>query len=204
MDEYGRFAFLYDPIVSPALRPIHRETLKVLATHGCKTVADLCCGTGVLAGMAVGAGMNATGFDLSPAMLDEAIKKQPANFIRADATALPALENTFDGVSISFALHEKAQLLSLAILAEAQRIVRPGGIIVVADYRLPEPGTGWWTGRMIATVERMAGREHHAHFRRYMAMGGTDGFLRSAGLQGKCSRTFLNGWAGVYAILPYG
>lgn len=204
MDEYSRFAFLYDPLISPGLRPLHREILNVLGRSGCSTVIDLCCGTGVLAGMAVSAGMKATGVDLSPAMLARAVRKQPATFIEGDATTLTMEDDSFDGAAISFALHEKPLELARGIVAEARRVVRPGGVIVIADYRLPEPGTGWLTGRMIAMIERMAGKEHHAHFSEYMELGGTDGFLPTAGLAGECTRVFLGGWAGVYRILVDG
>ena len=200
MDEYGRFTLLYDPLISPALQPLHQKMTTLLSQLGCASMADLCCGTGVLAGMAARTGMDATGVDLSPAMLRVAAGKQPARFIRADATALPLRDDSFDCATISFSLHEKPQATALAILSEARRIVRPGGIIVVADYRAPGPDGGRWTGRTISLIERMAGREHHACFRKYMDRGGTDTFLRTAQIAGRCEQTFLNGWAGVYTI----
>ena len=199
MDEYQRFAVLYDPLLAPALRPVYREATGLLKQYGCVSMADLCCGTGMLAGMAARTGMAALGVDLSPAMLHVAARKQPARFIRADAAALPLNDDSLDGAALSFSLHEKPWDTARAILFEARRIVRPGGVIVVADYRM-EPGNGWWSGRMIATVERMAGRAHHGHFRRYMDRGGTEGFLSAAGLTGRCEQTFFSGWAGVYAI----
>jgi len=199
MDEYQRFARLYDPLIAPALRPVYREVTGQLKQHGCASVADLCCGTGMLTGMAARTGMAALGIDLSPAMLDVAAGKQPGRFIRANAAALPLGDDVLDGAAISFSLHEKPWDTARAILSEARRIVRPGGVVVVADYRA-EPGNGWWSGRMIAAVERMAGRAHHGHFREYMDRGGTDGFLRTAGLAGRCGRTFFSGWAGVYAL----
>lgn len=201
MDEYGRFAFLYDPLISPLLRPIHRDMLDLLANNNCKTIVDLCCGTGILAGMATRRGMTATGIDLSPAMLARARNRRHTHFVEADATTLPLPDNTFDGAAVSFALHEKPQTIALEILSEANRIVRPGGNIVIGDYRLPEPGTARGLGYMIALVERMAGKEHHTHFRRYMNIGGTDGFLRLAGLSGECTSTHMSGWAGVYAVM---
>ncbi|MBG0790203.1 MAG: class I SAM-dependent methyltransferase [Desulfovibrionaceae bacterium] len=198
MDEYQWFVRLYDPLLSPALRPLYREMTGLLARRGCTTVADLCCGTGMLAGLAARTGMDATGVDLSPAMLGVAARKQPARFIRADAAALPLRDHVFDGATISFALHEKPLDTALAILSEARRIVRPGGLVVVADYRAD--GQGWWAGSAIRLIERMAGRDHHAYFRRYMDKGGTDGILGSAGLPGRCERIFLGGWAGVYSL----
>lgn len=200
MDEYGRFALVYDLFVTPVLRSIHREVLSRLVCGGCASVADLCCGTGALTGMVERNGMTATGVDISPAMLGVAVRKHPARFIRADSAALPFRDGSYDGAAISFSLHEKTGDTARDVLFEARRIVRPGGLIVVADYRVPGLGWGRWTGRMIEAVERVAGKEHYTLFRRYMDKGGTDGFLRTAGLPGRCERIFLNGWAGVYAV----
>ncbi len=202
MDEYGRFSFLYDPLITPALRPIHQGMLGILRRTGCNSVLDLCCGTGALAVMCGRSGMAATGVDLSAAMLNVARKKQGARFIRADATALPLPDGAFNGVTLAFALHEKPQETALAILTESARVTRPGGVVIVADYRQPEPGCGRWTGRAIRSIERMAGKEHHAHFGRYMDIGGTDGFLTLATMHGACEQVFLNGWAGLYVIHP--
>ena len=198
MDEYRWFARLYDPLISPALRPIHRRMVDLLTGQGCETMADLCCGTGRLAGMAARTGLKAAGVDFSPAMLDVAVRHQPARFIRADAATLPLRNNSFEGATISFALHEKSLVTAQAILSEALRIVRPGGLLVIADYRTP--GNGWLTGSIIALVERMAGRDHHAHFERYMDAGGTDAILDSIGLPNRCDQTYFQGWAGVYTV----
>jgi ubiquinone/menaquinone biosynthesis C-methylase UbiE len=199
MDEYQRFALLYDPLIGAALRPIYRELAGRLKRHGCTSMADLCCGTGMLAGLADRDGMTALGIDLSPAMLGVAVRKHSARFILADAAALPLDDDSLDGAALSFSLHEKPWDTARAILSEARRIVRPGGVVMVADYRA-RPGNGWWTGHMIATVERLAGTAHHGHFREYMDRGGMDGFLRAAGLAGRCEQTFFSGWAGVYSI----
>lgn len=198
MDEYGRIARLYDPFISPALRPLHREILSLLAARGCASVVDLCCGTGQLAAMAARSGMVAAGVDLSRSMIVRAAAKSSAHFILGDATVLPFPDDSRDGAAICFALHEKPPLTGRAILSEARRIVRPGGLLVVADYRLASGG--WLSGRMIAAIERLAGRKHHAHFRRYLDGGGTEGFLHAAKLPGRCEKTFFNGWAGVYSV----
>ena len=198
MDEYGRIASLYDPLVGRPLRPIHRVMAKRLAETS-RTVLDLCCGTGLLAGQALGRGLAVTGVDLSPHMLAVARAKRPgAQYILADASALPLPDNGFGGAAISFALHEKPLSTARAILAEARRVVRPDGFILVADYLPPGPGQSWLTGRVIRLVERLAGRDHHARFLEYMENGGALPLLARAGLSAHLERTFMDGWVGLY------
>ncbi|MBU4192662.1 MAG: class I SAM-dependent methyltransferase, partial [Proteobacteria bacterium] len=73
MDEYARIAPLYDTVVGPFLRPVHAALVEALrAVAGDGPVVDLCCGTGVVAGMVARTGREAIGVDLSPAMLDRA------------------------------------------------------------------------------------------------------------------------------------
>jgi len=199
MDEYGRVASLYDPLVGRPLRPIHQALAeRLVRTSG--NVLDLCCGTGLLAKHALEGGLSVTGVDLSPHMLDVARVKRPgARYILADASALPLPDDDFDAAAVSFALHEKPLRTARAILAEARRVVRPGGPILVADYLPPGPGRPWLTGRAIRLVEWLAGRNHHAHFLEYMANGGAAPLLEQAGLSARLTRTFMGGWVGLYA-----
>lgn len=200
MDEYARHARYYDRLVGPFLKPIHQAIVAELTDARCGTVIDLCCGTGLLAGMAVSEGLTVTGVDLSPAMLEVARHKHPnVNFMGNDATALPFADDHFDAASISFALHEKPADIALGILAEARRVVRPGGLIVMADYRVTAraPLRGW----LIDLVERLAGREHHQCYRRFMEHGGSDGFLEESDMKAILTATFMGGRVGLYSIL---
>ncbi|WP_207264114.1 methyltransferase domain-containing protein [Desulfovibrio sp. Huiquan2017] len=199
MDEYGRIATLYDPLVGAPLRPIHQAMAERLAKAG-GNILDLCCGTGLLARQALALGLSVTGVDLSPHMLAVAGRKRPgATYILADAAALPLPDHGFNAVSISFALHEKPLLTARAILTEARRMIQPGGLVLVADYISAGPNQSWLTGRAIRMVERLAGREHHARFLDYMADGGALPLLGRAGLTARLERTFMDGWVGLYA-----
>jgi hypothetical protein len=87
-----------------------------------------------------------------------------------------------------------------AILTEARRVVRKDGHIIVADYQWPAPGQGFFTGRVISLIERLAGQKHHACFRQYMEEGGAVPLLSRAGLTGKCVRRFMHGGVGLYVV----
>jgi len=199
MDEYARFATLYDPLIGPFLRPIHRKIQATLVRQSCSTMVDLCCGTGLLAGMTAEANIRATGVDISKPMLNIARTNHPnATFIHGDAADTAFRNNEFDAVAISFSLHEKPASIAKAILAEGLRIIRPGGLILVADYRHPTRRHSRLTGWGIQTIERLAGKEHFTHFNHFMAQGGTEAFLTQDGLKGKPTATFMHGWVGLF------
>lgn len=198
MDDYARHARLYDPLLGSLLRPVHRAMLDALPTAS-QTVLDLCCGTGLLAGMAAQAGKQPTGLDLSPAMLDVARNKHPGlGFIRGDATSLPFPDHAFDAATICFALHEKPLAVAEDMLAQARRVTRPDGRILVADYRVTQSAP--FTGLLIRLVERLAGRDHFRHFTEYMRAGGTHALLDRTGLIGTEEQVFHHGRTGLFVI----
>ena len=119
---------------------------------------DLACGTGRLLGLA------GTGFDLSARMLAEARRKFPdKNLVAGDATRLPFPDASFDAVfSLHFLMHlDPAQ--TQAVLAEAWRVLRPGGRLVI-DFpsRKRRQLTGGhhyqnWHGSNAATLQEWQG-----------------------------------------------
>ncbi|WP_017661081.1 class I SAM-dependent methyltransferase [Baaleninema simplex] len=80
---------------------------------------------------------NIIGLDLSPQMLAVAQHLDSDNEIDrwvhglAEATEFP--DNSFDLVTLQFILHELPNAATEAIFKEARRILRPGGIIAIAD-----------------------------------------------------------------------
>lgn len=56
---------------------------------------------------------------------------------RQDSTALQFADGSFDKVLIFFLLHEQPEEARRATLAEAFRVVRPGGKVVIVDYHNP-------------------------------------------------------------------
>jgi len=202
MKEYARFARLYDPVIGPSLRSLHSAMVLDLKQHGCSTVVDLCCGTGLFVGMAHGAGLVPSGVDISSHMLEVGREKHPdIHFVEADATTTDLVEGSFDAATVSFGLHEKPEAVARGIFREALRLTRPGGVILVADYRLPDEDVSPFTKWIIRLVERVAGREHHRCFKAYMSGGGTQGFLEREGVASDLIRTSMSGWSGLFSII---
>jgi SAM-dependent methyltransferase len=100
------------------------RTVELLATH--RPVVDVGCGTGE---GTVALGDAAIGVDSSPAMLGIA-KGRSATVVQGDATALPLRTASFGGARFDRVLYHLSE--PEVALAEAARLLRPGGRIVCA------------------------------------------------------------------------
>ncbi len=79
--------------------------------------------------------------DVLPVQLDNLARKLPdpqrVKLLHADSTALPVPSATYDRALLFFLLHEQPENARRATLAEALRVVKPGGRVVVVDYHRP-------------------------------------------------------------------
>ncbi len=95
---------------------------------------DVACGTGRYAAHLAARGFDVRGFDTSPGMLALARAKVPdAGFAMADMVRLPVADYSVDVVVSTLALSHVEDLAPA--FAEAARILRPGGHLLVSDVR---------------------------------------------------------------------
>lgn len=105
-------------------------------------VLDVATGPGYVAAAAAGRGARVVGVDFSAAMLAEARRHHPAiDFQAGDAAALPFPDSTFDAVVMSFGLLHLGH--PDQALAEARRVLRPGGRIGFTVWARPEEAIGF-------------------------------------------------------------
>lgn len=102
-------------------------------------VLDVGCGTGGFYREILRRGMDPVGFDLSEGMLRAGLTSGALTCAVADALHLPVPRSSADGLSISFALRDVGEPARL--LAEAYRVLRPGGQLVLLDVAQP---SGVW------------------------------------------------------------
>ena len=81
--------------------------------------------------------------DVLPIQLENLARKLPAaaniNLIRANSAALHCESATYDRALLFFLLHEQPEDVRRNTIAEALRVVRPGGRLVIFDYHRPNP-----------------------------------------------------------------
>ncbi|MFC0040042.1 methyltransferase domain-containing protein [Actinomadura rayongensis] len=135
-------ASLYGPLVAVLTLgragSLRAATLAAAGVGPGDDVLDVGCATGQLTGAAraaVGEDARVTGLDASAAMLDRArARTGRAEFVQGEAQRLPFPTASFDVVVLSLVLHYLDREQAAAALAEARRVLRPGGRAVVVDF----------------------------------------------------------------------
>jgi ArsR family transcriptional regulator len=101
-----------------------------------KTVADLGCGTGQLLERLKGRAGQLIGVDNAQAMLDAAASRLGQDALLSlrlgELSHLPLRDQEADAVALSMVLHHLSE--PEEALAEAVRALRPGGVLLVADF----------------------------------------------------------------------
>ena len=157
----GRAAFtrLYDPVVALTMREatfrgrLCAQVLDGLAPGA--AVVDVGCGTGTLAIALAAAGAGVIGVDGDPEVLALAHAKPGADAVqwrKGTATALPLPGASAERVVMSLLLHHLGADAKRTALAEAVRVLRPGGRLHVADWGRPRDplmrGAAWALQRL--------------------------------------------------------
>jgi len=95
-----------------------------------RRVVDVGCGTGLVTARLRAAGRCVVGTDRSMGMLRLAEARLPGAAVRSDATALPLADASVDAVTMVWVLHLLDADTVGRVLAEAVRVLRPGGCVV--------------------------------------------------------------------------
>lgn len=123
-----------------------RRAVRRLQLRSGVPVLDVCTGTGDLA-LAIARetddSVRVLGSDFCRAMLEIATRKgdqlrprrRPAEFLEADAQALPFADDTFQCVTVAFGLRNVAD--TDQGLREMVRVCRPGGQVMVLEFSQP-------------------------------------------------------------------
>lgn len=139
---------LYDPLVKLIGGDRARSTaLDLAAPRAGQVVLDIGCGTGSLAILAkrLHPDVEVVGLDPDPKALARADRKakRAAVDIRLDrgfSDALPYSDTLFDRVYSSFMYHHLARSEKAAMLLEAHRVLKPGGLLCLLDFDGPAAG----------------------------------------------------------------
>jgi SAM-dependent methyltransferase len=138
---YGSWAEFYDEPGNQLVdleQPIVREILDGLPRG---VALDAACGTGRHSAYLASLGHTVIGVDNSAAMLERAREKVPGGeFHEADLHELPLPDAHVDLVICALALMHVPDIEP--VLAELVRVLRPGGSLVISDWRVLSGDTG--------------------------------------------------------------
>lgn len=134
-----------EALFTGAAAAMRRAALAELATElngqdqRCHEVLDLACGTGSFMRSTLRAfpRLRLTGLDLSPAYAERARRAvspwATATVAEGQAEAQPFEDESFDTIVSIYLFHELPPRIRGAVMAEAARVLRPGGAFIVAD-----------------------------------------------------------------------
>lgn len=114
-----------------------KKTARLAAARSPRLILDLATGSGDLAQALSAACPEARvlGADFSVPMMREAQARSFHQLVAADGTALPFQDAAFDLLTVAFGLRNMASWPGA--LGEMQRVLRPGGALMVLDFSLP-------------------------------------------------------------------
>src|SRR3954469_6972557 len=148
-DHYGdAFGALTKQTAPDLLDAVH-------ATRGARLL-DVATGPGFIAQAAADRGADVAGLDFSSVMVTEARRRHPAlSFREGDAQALPFDDASFDAVVMNFGMLHLAR--PDTAIAEAHRVLRPGGRYAFTVWAAPERAVGF--GIALRAIEALGNKD---------------------------------------------
>lgn len=139
-DSYDANARLYASLFLDHLDrvPFDRKWLGAFAglvSHGGGVVADVGCGPGYVVHHLAALGVEAIGYDISPAMIDEAQRAFPASeFHVGDLTSLDIADSSLAGIVSRYSLIHLAPARLTDVFGEWFRVLEPRAPVLVSFF----------------------------------------------------------------------
>ncbi|WP_020475892.1 class I SAM-dependent methyltransferase [Zavarzinella formosa] len=137
LDQFTRQAKPFSEMHARDDFEIHRLLIATAGITPVDEVLDVACGPGLVACEVAKAAKHVTGIDLTPAMIEQAGKRQQSlglvnlSWIVGDAQPLPFAEGSFDKVITRYSFHHFTD--PNGVFAEMKRVCRTGGRVTIAD-----------------------------------------------------------------------
>ena len=141
-DEFTRQAETFSAYASIAGGDVIERFQENIGEAATGTLLDVACGPGAVSAALALQAESVTAFDATSAMLDKARERCEAaglvnvTFEQGAAESMPFVDGLFDGVVTRLALHHFVD--PTAVLKEIRWVLRPGGVLVIADVVVSE------------------------------------------------------------------
>lgn len=172
----------YDRIIAPNQKALFKQIIELIEPE--RELIDIGCGTGFFSFTAADKCKTILGIDLSKRNIDKAnrnLRKNPyANLTFKNAYLHDIISQEmkhFDYAVLTYVIHEVNEKDRIQLLTEIAQVADK---IIIGDYLIPCPGD--FAGRIVKTVEFIAGKEHYRNFKSYEANGGIQYLADNAGL----------------------
>ncbi len=130
---WGNFKRLRDLALADLGKAVDQQVLQIACVYGDFT-QQIAASLGQQATLDV--------IDVAPIQLDNLRAKLPFDerirLHRQDSSHLHFPDASFDSTLLFFLLHEQPEAVRRATLAEAMRVTRPGGKLIIVDYHNPK------------------------------------------------------------------
>jgi len=145
-------------------------TTRAVAPKPGERILDLGAGTASSSASFAASGADVVAADFSPGMLTEGKRRHGhlpnLSFVEADATNLPFDDDSFDAVSMSYALRNVQD--PKKALAELLRVTKPGGRLVINEFSTPPNPVfrgfyRFYNSQVLPRVARIAGTNSEAY-----------------------------------------
>ena len=177
---FNRIAPKYDQlnrIISLGLdRSWRKRALHLLAPYAPQRVLDVATGTGDLAIeiiQTISSTKEVVGVDISEEMMRVGQEKvhqagldTKISFERQDCTAMTFEADSFDAATIAFGIRNFSDIPAAA--AELHRVLRPGGVLIIAELSVPTNpllrlGYKLYAGQIIPLIGRLISKDRDAY-----------------------------------------
>lgn len=194
----------YEPLFGRVLAGLREMAVRVSHPKPGMKVLDVGCGTGAQLVRYQARGCDVYGVDLSVPMLRVASEELGVNaqLQNCDAVELPYKDEAFDIVHSALFLHQLSSELCNAALAEAVRVMRTDGHLLLIDFHPAGSSTikSRFSKFLISGLEFLAGWEHFSNSRQFLARGGIPHLAGKHDLQVRKAFIVGNGNIGVYLL----
>lgn len=170
----------YDRLIGNLLRNVRIRIAETIRRHDLFPFLDICCGTGAQCRVLNSDDAHlVSGIDINRRLLAYGRNQNPGiHFVCADAKRLPYAHDAFQGIAITYGLHDKSLVDQREILKESARVLAPGGKGLIFEFENPGNMKARCGCVFTSIIELTAGKRHYRNGRDFLRRGGIGALMK--------------------------